>query len=372
MKNLIPLLFLSFFALSCSKQEYSEAKKTLNTADSLFAKANDGLKTLDSISKRLNDSNGVARKVLAPKIRQQTKRIDSTLSSGKWQLDSMRKEINKVAQNVKVGSDVAKTLDSASQMIRNGENAIAVLSKTADKILNQSKNIATGRELKNSTSDTVGTTRENNQFRKNSAKKEARLEINVDDLPEAKSLVLRAARDYDANIRTEKYSNVENIQKEQLSMEVPSANFRAFVDELSSGIGDVKAKDISQGSVIGEENDIAKVELILKNEQTISTYSNVTTDTPDREKILEEEEIAVEPTTETESTLAKFLPFLPLFLLCVIIILVIKGHNNKRKGYIDVEKPAEERDVRPQDRTMEEEIAKEDEASDYSKYMPKK
>ena len=135
MKNIFVTLLLLVMATSCSKQEFSEATSSIKRADSLFTKASDGLKTIDSISKRINDSDGIARKVLIPTIEKQTKRIDSTLKSGRWKIDSINKDIAEITKHVKTGTDVAKTLDSASQLLKNGENAISVLAKTADKIL---------------------------------------------------------------------------------------------------------------------------------------------------------------------------------------------------------------------------------------------
>ena len=89
---------------SCSKQEFSEATNSIKKADSLFMKANDGLKTLDSISKRVNDSNGIARKVVLPEIEKQSKKIDSTLKSGSWKIDSINKDIAEITKNIKVGT----------------------------------------------------------------------------------------------------------------------------------------------------------------------------------------------------------------------------------------------------------------------------
>ncbi|MGA9211957.1 hypothetical protein, partial [Kaistella sp.] len=125
MKKIFAAFILFGLLNSCSKQEFSAATNSIKRADSLFTKANEGLKRIDSISKRINDSDGIAKKVLIPQIEKQTKKIDSTLKSGSWKIDSLNKDIAEITKNVKGGTDVAKTLDSANKALQNGENVIS-------------------------------------------------------------------------------------------------------------------------------------------------------------------------------------------------------------------------------------------------------
>jgi hypothetical protein len=49
------------------------------------------------------------------------------------------KKLEKITNKVKTGTDVVKTLDSANDALNKGESPLVVLTKTADKILKQTK-----------------------------------------------------------------------------------------------------------------------------------------------------------------------------------------------------------------------------------------
>src|SRR5690606_17004692 len=115
MKNLFLIIFFATAAISWEKCSIQQTTDNIKRADSLFTKANDGIKTLDSISKTISDSNGIAKKVILPEIQKQKKSIDSTIKSGGWRIDSINKQIEKITKNVIVGTEVAKTLDSRSE-----------------------------------------------------------------------------------------------------------------------------------------------------------------------------------------------------------------------------------------------------------------
>ena len=120
MKNFFLILLTSVLFVSCEKNTLQQTTDNIKRADSLFTKANQGIKTLDSISKTISDSNGIAKKVIIPEIQKQKKSIDSTIKSGGWRIDSINKQIEKITKNVVVGTEVAKTLDSANTSLQNG------------------------------------------------------------------------------------------------------------------------------------------------------------------------------------------------------------------------------------------------------------
>ncbi len=214
--NKIFATFLLFgLLISCSKQEFSEATNSIKTADSLFTKANNGLKTLDSISKKLNDSNGIARKILIPTIEKQTKKIDSTLKSGSWKIDSINKDIAEITKNVKVGTDVAKTFDSVNKALQNGENAISVLSKTADRILKrtqtQKATLPPNSESQNPQANQNNTVVIPPIVEKNPLVKTAVLEIQVDDIAQAKSILKQKIRENNADLVSSNFQSTRRI-----------------------------------------------------------------------------------------------------------------------------------------------------------------
>ena len=66
MKKILLSFFIASALISCDKNTIQQTTDSIKSADSLFTKANDGLKTLDSISKTINDSNGIANKIILP------------------------------------------------------------------------------------------------------------------------------------------------------------------------------------------------------------------------------------------------------------------------------------------------------------------
>ncbi|HAI79978.1 MAG TPA: hypothetical protein DCL65_02975, partial [Chryseobacterium sp.] len=211
MKNLFFIILATVALISCDKSTIQQTTDNIKRADSLFTKANDGIKTLDSISKTITDSDGITKKVIIPEIEKQKKSIDSTIKSGGWRIDSINKQIEKITKNVVVGTEVVKTLDSANESLKNGESTIKVLTRTADKILKQTKKQNTTAE--NSANENRATPQEQNNpvivppvVEKDPIVKTARLEIQVDDLNTAKALLKQKIRENNADLVTENFS----------------------------------------------------------------------------------------------------------------------------------------------------------------------
>ena len=73
MKNLFFIILATAALISCDKCTIQQTTDNIKRADSLFTKANDGIKTLDSISKTITDSDGITKKVIIPEIEKQKK-----------------------------------------------------------------------------------------------------------------------------------------------------------------------------------------------------------------------------------------------------------------------------------------------------------
>ncbi|KIA83388.1 hypothetical protein OA84_07655 [Kaistella solincola] len=384
MKKIFPVILLFFLIFSCSKQEFTQTTDTIKRADSLFTKANDGLKTLDSISKNISDSNGIAKKVIIPKIEKQTKRIDSTLKSGSWRIDSLNKEITKITKHVKTGTEVAKTLDSASQLLKNGENAIAVLSKTADRILKQTQE---KKEAQPETPSAPPVQREEtavNPTPKDPLIKKTFLEIEVEDLSDAKALLRQQLRDSNGNLVSENFTTSEGIKKENLEMRIPMRDFDYFVQSISAQLGDVTLKNTtSRGSdLMSNTSGSVEITLIQKNHDLASGMPNSTIEKP--EKADENDSFSSKSSSAfnsgfegLEKIFLALLPFWPVFVFGGIIFLIYFKTKNQQKSppipttenieNLD-EKPAENLNEKPKNSNTK----TEDSEPDYSKYLPKK
>lgn len=380
MKNIFAGVFLLLALTSCSKQEFNDTKDTFKRADSLFTKANDGLKTLDSISKRVNDSDGIARKVLIPQIEKQTKKIDSTLKSGSWKIDSLNKDIAEITKHVKTGTDVAKTLDSASQLLQNGENAISVLSKTADKILKRTKSQkatlpapSENSDIKNNPNNTVVIPP---QIVGNPLIKSAFLEIQVAELSDAKALLNQKIRENNADLVSENFSQNEGIQREKIRMKVPLQNFNQLVRDLSSELGDVKIKSTESEGTDYNSNQLCTIEVTLVQNEKIAGDTFESTETgKDPESFGAKSSNAFKSGFKVLETISlALLPFWPVFIIIgLIFYFVRRNKKNKEAKSLEIPTniPVQKTETTTPAQTVEEKNTNDPEEPDYSKYLPK-
>ncbi|MGZ5211863.1 MAG: DUF4349 domain-containing protein, partial [Kaistella sp.] len=274
MKKILLSLIIAGTLSSCDKIQ--QTSDTVKRADSLFTKANDGIKTLDSISKTITDSDGIAKKVIIPEIEKQKKSIDSTIKSGGWQIDSINRQIEKITKNVVVGTEVVKTLDSANRSLQNGESAIKVLTRTADKILNQTKK--QNPTADNSSPENRATPQEQNNpvtvppvVERDPLVKTARLEIQVDDLNTAKALLKQKIRENNADLVTENFSQNEGIQREYITAKVPLQNFDQLLSNLSGELGDVKSKSTESEGKNYVASQMCDIEITLLQNEDIAS-----------------------------------------------------------------------------------------------------
>ena len=382
MKKIFPVVLLFFLIFSCSKQEFTQTTDTIKRADSLFTKANDGLKTLDSISKNLSDSNGVAKKVIIPRIEKQTKRIDSTLKSGSWRIDSINKEIKKITKHVQTGTDVAKTLDSASQLLKNGENAIAVLSKTADRILKQTQ------EKKEAQPENPAPEVQREETtvepQKDPLIKKSFLEIEVKNLADAKALLRQQLRDSNGTLTAENFTTSEGIKKENLEMRIPMRDYDYFVQSISAQLGDVTSKNTtSRGSdLMSNTSGSVEITLLQKNQDFATGMPSSTAYEPAK---TEENETFGSKSSSAfksgfdvlENIFLALLPFWPAFVLAGIILLIyLKTKKQQKSPAIPTTENIENLHEKPAENLTENQknISKnsDDLEPDYSKYLPKK
>lgn len=375
MKKIFATFILVGILNSCSKQEFQQSTDSFKRADSLFTKANDGLKTLDSISKRVNDSNGITRKVLLPKIEKETKRIDSTLKSGSWKIDSLNKDLKEITQHVKTGTDVAKTLDSASQLLKKGENAISVLSKTADKILKRTQS-----QKSNSPSNMEN---QNNTVvippivEKNPLVKTAVLEVVVDEISGARSILRQKVRANNAELVSENFSQQEGFEREYVTVKVPLSNFDNFVSSISDGIGEVKSKSIESVGKDYISNQICEVKITLVQKELNSSNQIVTnSNNKDTESFGSKSSSAFMSGFKVlGDIMIAILPFWPIFIIAGLILYFVRK-NKKKKELTQLENqnniPVQKTEVASPSENIDKKNPDDSEEQDYSKYLPKK
>ena len=375
-----------FFLSQCSKQEFSQTTDSFKKADSLFTRANDGLKTLDSISKNINDSNGIAKKIIIPQIEKQTKRIDNTLKSGSWQIDSINKEIEKITKHVKTGTEVAKALDSASQLLQKGENAIAVLSKTADRILNQTRkkaenpNLPKEQENKNSPSNTDVYPLPEEQRQINPLIKTTVLEIEVENLSDAKALLRQQLRDSNGSLVSENYSISEGIRQEEIIMKIPMRDYDYFVQSISAQLGEITSKNATSAGkdLVRESMGTVEIKIVEQKPLISQTFpaeneNNSSKDEADKNFSTQSSEAFKSGFDTLGKIFIMLLPFWPLFLIAAVILFIVWRKRKKAElqnnEILTNFPPADNPD---EDKINTTEETENDTEPDYSKYLPKK
>ncbi|ROI07505.1 DUF4349 domain-containing protein [Kaistella haifensis] len=332
MKKIFLAIFLAVALVSCDKNTIQQTTDSIKQADSLLTKANDGIKTLDSISKTINDSDGIAKKVILPEIEKQKKSIDSTIKSGSWQIDSINKEIEKITKNVKVGTEVVKTLDSANRSLEKGENAISVLTKTADKILQQTKSQP---KVAENPAPNPPSQSQNNSVTTLPEKaisplvKTARLEIQVENLDEAKALLKQKIRENNADLVSENFTQNEGIMREYTTVKVPLQYFDGLVSDVSSQLGDVKSKSTETEGNDRIASQMCDVEITLVQNENISGTA------------FAKEKVEEDPNSLSGAFMKGFkvlgdamlflLPFWPIILIAVGLWYFIAKRNNKKR-----------------------------------------
>ncbi|UFK98162.1 DUF4349 domain-containing protein [Kaistella faecalis] len=381
MKNLFIIIITAAAVISCDKSTIQQTTDNIKRADSLFTKANDGIKTLDSISKTISDSDGIAKKVIMPEIEKQKKSIDSTIKSGGWRIDSINKQIEKITKNVVVGTEVVKTLDSANNALKSGESTIKVLTQTADKILKQTKKQNSTPETP--TAENRATPQEQNKpvivppvAERNPLVKTAKLEIQVDDLNAAKALLKQKIRENNADLVTENFSQNEGIQREYITAKVPLQNFDQLLSNLSGQLGDVKSKSTESEGKDYVASQMCDIEITLLQNENIA--SNPIVENQNEEDKNSFGNAFMKGFKVLGDALLFLLPFWPIFLIGALVWYFIQ-RNKKKKAQEEWEKQqilnqqsaAYPTQNQTSTETVQEDKPAETPDTDYSKYLPK-
>ena len=381
MKNLFFIILATAALISCDKSTIQQTTDNIKRADSLFTKANDGIKTLDSISKTITDSDGITKKVIIPEIEKQKKSIDSTIKSGGWRIDSINRQIEKITKNVVVGTEVVKTLDSANESLKNGESTIKVLTRTADKILKQTKKQNPTAE--NSANEKRATHQEQNNpvivppvVEKDPIVKTARLEIQVDDLNATKALLKQKIRENNADLVTENFSQNEGIQKEYITAKVPLQNFDQLLSNLSGQLGDVKSKNTESEGKDYIASQMCDIEITLLQNENIADTALTKDDKEDTDSF---SGAFMKGFKVLGDAMLFLLPFWPLFLIGALVWYFI-SRNKKKKAKEEFERQQilnqQNAAAYPTQNQTSTEPVQEDKPAetpdtDYSKYLPK-
>ncbi|WP_234110681.1 DUF4349 domain-containing protein [Chryseobacterium sp. R2A-55] len=382
MKKFFLSILIGTAIISCEKSTIQQTTDHFKRADSLFSQANEGMKTLDSISKSINSKDGITRKIIIPEIEKQKKAIDSTIKSGSWRIDSINRQLQEITKNVKTGTHVVKTLDSANEALKKGSNPLEVLSKTADKILKQTE---TQKEnTQTPTKAEIQSQHSPSTVPLDPLVKTARLEIEVVNLTEAKALLKQKLKEHHADLASENFSQTEGISKESFSAKVPVLYFDQLVNSAST-LGEIRMKStISQG-IDYDAKQLCDVEISLFQNENLQNNSFAQKDSDSLKTDTfgdKSSDAFMQGFRILGDGLLFLLPFWPI-LLIGILVWYFFARNKKRKAkeefesqqalnQQEIQDPKEKQSSTEPVAQSENNEDHDDEETDYSKYMPKK
>lgn len=376
MNKLITALFSILFLASCSKTEMQQTTDTIKRADSLFQKADNGLKTLDSISKVFNDSSK-----LNTEIRRQTEKV-TTIIKGSGNLDSLNSVLKKGADRITKGADAAKAVDSARKVIENSNDPYEILTtigKTMEKISSKSNSSNTQppqSDAQKSNKDTIFAqapeVNSSPEVIADPMEKFGSITVEVSSLRDAENLLRMQVQQAEGQFEDQKEGEQAGEKMKTFILKIPMQSFDKTANAISQNIGNLRTKSMEQTGIQYDADRLCNLEVTLIQDMAKQADQSFNTIPTDSTALAENKQ-------STEETVGKIvmstLPFLPIVLIIVVVWYFINRRNRRKKENTDLvmEKFTSEQSLHPnQPQTSESQytpLQKKDQ--DFEDYQPK-
>lgn len=398
MKNYYLALALVFAVISCEQNSVKQTTDTIKSADSLIRSANDGFKTLDSISAIVNDSARI-NKVIIPQIEKTKKQAQDAIAKNAGSLDSIAGTIDKVKREINRGSDIIKTVDSANKKLKEDGtifDKITTITDAVSKVTKQTKKPATPApkppvqpQNNGAVAQQPSVTNSQNEspsetYVQDPMVKTAKLSIGVDEIGTKRDQLAQDLRNYGGEIVTESFGQEAGHNKVYLTAKVPYKYFDQTVNRISQNYGQVNLKNIEAEGSDYDPNQMCDIELTFTENAAQADGMFTDNSKPAQDK----------PKTEAGDAFNKglknfgnvmvwLLPFWP-FLLIGGLIWYFAARRKRKKQKLDLQKMQQEiarmktenaakanatqsvqTEAPPSDHVPN------NNGSDYSKYMPK-
>lgn len=340
MKNLLYTLALGTAVISCSKSEMQQTSDTIKNADSLFTRANDGVRTLDSISKIVRDT-AKFNKIIVPEIEKTKESVGKVIQDNAKSLDSLNAVLKNARRDIQKGSDVLKTVDSAGRVLKETSNPIDVLStisKTIDKVSKSARQSTQPEKTEeksvapdnNTVSPSVA---EAAPMITNPITKTGVMEITVYDLSNSRDDLSLALRRFQGGIVSEKFEDINGDRKQVIRVTIPTQYFDEAATHLPDRLGTLTTRSVESSGTDYDPNRMSSLEFILSEKR-----QEVMTD------ILAEKEPDSTPTNDNSASgafmkgfdvlgkvLLALLPFWPVLVIGALIWYFMRGRNKNRQ-----------------------------------------
>lgn len=393
MKNLLYALALGTAVISCSKSEMQQTSDTIKSADSLFTRANDGVRTLDSISKIVRDTARF-NKIVVPEIEKTKESVGKVIQENAKSLDSLNAVLKNARRDIQKGSEVLKTVDSAGRVLKETSSPIDVLStisKTIDKV-SKSARQSTQPEKNEDKAEGKSVVPDDNTAEppvaapapviSNPVTKSGVMEVTVYDLSNSRDDLALALRRFEGNIVSEKFEDINGDRKQVILIQIPTQYFDEAATHLPERLGTLTTRSVESTGTDYDPNRISSLEFILR-EKKQEGMSDILTETGPESSAEKSEESASGAFMKGFDVLGKvllaLLPFWPVAVIGAIIWYFMRGRNRNKKfeetasPYVE-EVPQEEFiETHPEKKAEEVNPPAEDQngKDPYEKYRPK-
>ena len=379
--------------ISCSKSEMQQTSDTIKSADSLFTRANDGVRTLDSISKIVRDTARF-NKIVVPEIEKTKESVGKVIQENAKSLDSLNAVLKNARRDIQKGSEVLKTVDSAGRVLKETSSPIDVLStisKTIDKV-SKSARQSTQPEKNEDKAEGKSVVPDDNTAEppvaapapviSNPVTKSGVMEVTVYDLSNSRDDLALALRRFDGNIVSEKFEDINGDRKQVIRIQIPTQYFDEAATHLPERLGTLTTRSVESTGTDYDPTRISSLEFILR-EKKQEGMSDILTETGPESSAEKSEESASGAFMKGFDVLGKvllaLLPFWPVAVIGAIIWYFMRGRNRNKKfeetasPYVE-EVPQEEFiETHPEKKAEEVNPPAEDQngKDPYEKYRPK-
>lgn len=271
MKNFGLVILSAFVLWSCNPSDIKKANDSIQSADSLFTQVQEGVKSLDSISKIVNDSARLNSEI--KNIQKQIEENSNLKTPDHHDIDSMIKVAKKMSGKVVENKELIKSVDSTLKQVSTTDSPVEVL-KTITGVLDKiSENSPTQEKNPKIQKNKESTTEKRNTEEQpvvsrisNPIIQQAQLEFNTEDIAARTEEVKVIINRYNARILTEKSSAQEGFQKKILSIAVPYNRFDEVMNELENTLGVAQYKTIESTGTDEVAQQMCKIDLTLSQD----------------------------------------------------------------------------------------------------------
>jgi len=237
MKKLIWTAVILSTLTMCKKAELEQANNTIATTDSLIDKASETVNNLNSDASSVLDSVNLKAKDLI----KNKEDIEKAFHKSKEKIDSISENVEKFRKDIEE-KKISSNIDSIKNQIK---KEIPKATKTLTKVIYKDRPV-----------------RKEPVAPINAMVKNGSVEINVDNIYDAKQSLREIVRKYDGTVKTENLVSNDEFQTFYLTAKVPFEKFNYLVEDLQN-LGVIRNKNLEVKGENYSPKQLSNLEITL-------------------------------------------------------------------------------------------------------------